>query len=126
MSHTTIYNAEADTIETTVWGNLSFDEAKILISDILQLAQENGCFRVLTDYRETKLGFSIIDLYSIPRIISEAATALGIHANKFKRALVVPNSSKDFAFFETVSLNNGQTVKLFYDIEKAKHWLMGK
>jgi hypothetical protein len=39
------------------------------------------------------------------------------------RAIVVAKDLDDYAFFELVSKNQGQRVKIFKDIDEAKRWL---
>ncbi len=45
----------------------------------------------------------------------------------FKRALVVAANQLDqYKFFETVSVNHTQLVKVFTDMDEAKAWLLAK
>jgi hypothetical protein len=39
---------------------------------------------------------------------------------------VIASDLKDFEFFETVTVNSGQTTKLFQDMDEAKKWLLKK
>ena len=123
MSHTVAYNSEAHLIETRVQGILTMEEAKEIISEIIQAGKSSNCYLCLSDYREAELDLSVIELYNVPRIIARESAAQGLLANKFKRAIVVKRDLKDFYFFETVTLNSGQNAKLFEDIDEAKKWL---
>jgi hypothetical protein len=120
MPHIVTYNAEAHTIETKIWGKLVWDEAKNLISDIVQAAKENNCFLCLSDFRQAELDLSVTQLFDVPKAISDASAALGVHPFKFKRALVIANDLAEFEFFETVTFNQGQRLRIFNDIDEAK------
>jgi len=126
MPHTVTYNSETHVVETKAHGNLTLDEAKELIFDIGQVCVEKNCFLCLSDYREATLNLSTLDIYSIPQLLSDILASMGLPANKVKRAVVVAKDIKDFEFFETVTINRGQNIKLFQDIDEAKKWLLKK
>lgn len=125
MTHSITYNTKDKIIETIIQGELFENEAEEIIAGIVQLAVEKSCFLCFTDYREANLQLSTIQLHKIPERISEAAYALNIHPAKFKRAVVVKKSKDGYRFFETVTLNSGQNIKMFDNVEKAKEWLLG-
>lgn len=126
MAHTVTYNLETGIIETSAQGRLTLNEAKELISEIAECAIVNNCFLCLSDYREAIIDMSTFQIYDIPRILSNVVDLLGLHPNKFKRAIIVEKGLRDFNFFETVSRNSGQNIKLFRDIDEAKKWLFEK
>lgn len=126
MPHTVTYNEQLHIIETRTHGEVTFSESKEIISEIIQTAVVKNCFLCLGDYREETMKLSTLELHDIPKIISNSSITHGISAHKFKRAIVVARDLKDFHFFETVTLNNGQTAKLFQDIDEAKKWLLEK
>jgi hypothetical protein len=43
-----------------------------------------------------------------------------------KRAVVVAKDIRDFQFYETVTIDSGQNIKLFQDMDEAKKWLLKK
>jgi hypothetical protein len=124
MSHTVVFDSNLGIVKTEVRGNLTPDEAKQLIFNIVQTARQHDCFLCLTDYRQATMEMSALAIYEVPERIAEVCAAHGMPAYKFKRAIVVANDLKDFHFFETVTLNRGQTVKLFHDIDQAREWLL--
>ena len=126
MPHTVTYNSAAQIIETKAQGNLTSNEAKEIISKIVQAAKENNCSLCLSDYREAEINMSTFEIYDLPKIISAASDSQGLLAYNFKRAIVVKKGLKDFTFYETVTLNRLQRVKLFQDIDEAKKWLFEK
>ena len=123
MTHTTAYNPAAGMIETVAQGPITSSEAKEIISEIIQAAIENDCFFCLTDYRQAIIDMSTSDIYNIPKIISNKQASTGLYLKNFKRAIVVEKGLKDFQFLETVTLNMGQHIKLFTDMDEAKKWL---
>ena len=56
--------------------------------------------------------------------LTDILGSLGLSAHKIKRAIVAPENLKDFRFYETVTLNNGQRIKMFQDISEAQDWLL--
>ena len=123
MAHTTTYNSEAQVIETKAQGNLTLDEAREIISDIVQAARQSGCLLCLSDYREAEISFSTVEIYDVPKILADIVASQGFQASDFKRAIIVKKDLKNFQFFETVTLNRMQNVKLFQDIDEARGWL---
>ncbi|MDD2923357.1 MAG: hypothetical protein PHQ36_13820 [Anaerolineales bacterium] len=99
------------------------DEIKEVALKVARIAEEQDCFLSLGDYREATVILSTMDIYDLPKIISDTLALAGLPAHKFKRAIIPPKISEDFYFFETVTLNRGQNTKLFQDVEEAKKWL---
>ncbi len=126
MSHTIIYNPETYTIEMEIQGDLTLNEIKEIFAELALIVKEKNCTLLLNDYRDATVRLSTMEIYGLPKIISEIYAASGINVHQLKRALVVEKSLDDFQFFESVTFNNAQNAKLFYDIDEAKKWLFGK
>jgi hypothetical protein len=126
MAQAIIYNSEAHIIETKFEGKLGLKEAKEIISNIVQVAKENHCFLCLSDYRQAELNLTTSDIYNLPKLLSEITGLEGLSAIVFRRALVVKRNWENFQFFETVTRNTMQNIKLFQDIDEAKKWLLEK
>lgn len=126
MAHTVFYNPDTKIIEAKVQGNLTETEANELIAEVIQIGRENKCLLCLSDYREAILNLSIFEIFEIPKKISKIVAPYGVNAAKLKRAIVVANNLKAYRFFETITLNSGQNIRLFQDIDKAKEWLLQK
>ena len=124
MTYQVTYNAEMHVVETQARGNLTLDEARQLISAIARVCIQNNCFFCLSDYRELTLGLSVVDIYDLPRILSDTLVSLGVSAVQIRRAIVVAKDIKNFEFFETVTLNSGQNAKLLQDMDEARKWLL--
>ena len=124
MPHKVTYNSETHIVESEIYGILSLDEAIELIENIGQACAKNNCPLCLSDYRGATLNLSTIELYDIPKKLTNILDSLGLSAHKIKRAIVVPENLKDFRFYETVTLNTGQRIKMFQDISEAQNWLL--
>jgi hypothetical protein len=123
MTHTVAYNLGLGVIETIIRGKLTLSEAQEIISEIGQMAVERNCFLCLSDYREATIEMSTLQIHHIPKELSNIMTSLGLRASQFKRAIIVKQSFQDYHFFETVTLNAGQSIRLFQDTDEAKKWL---
>ena len=128
MSHTIQYNSELRFIELKASGTVIPDEFKEIFSQGLQLAKEKDCFLLLSDFREaTEINISTMEIYNLPKVLSEITAQSGIHAGQFKRAIVVAaKDTADSRFAEDVAANQGQFAKFFQDIDEAKKWLLEK
>lgn len=126
MTHTVTHNPALGVIETVAQGNLTSSEAKEIISEITQIAVEKDCFLCLRDYRKATIEMSTLEIYDIPKTLSGIVTSFGVRPSMFKRAIIAEKSLIDYQFFETATLNMGQYIKLFQDIDEAKKWLFEK
>jgi len=126
MPHTIIYNSEERVIEIKIHGNISFREMKEIITEAAQTVKAENCFLVLNDMREASLKLSMLEIYQLPKILTDIFAALELNAYKLKRALVAANGLKDYSFFETVASNRSQHVKYFLDMDEARKWLFEK
>ena len=126
MEYTASYNANEQIIELKLQGKITSKDVKGLIAGVLQLMEESGCLRILCDCREFELGLSIMDIYDVPKAVSEMASARGLRARFFKYAIVIRKGSEGYGFLETVFLNNMQKTRLFFDLEQAREWLMAQ
>ena len=106
-------------------GNLDMPGIRAMLAAAAECLKENNCIHVLADYRDAHLGVSIADLYELPKLILQRGRAMGISVYQIRRALIIPAAVyKAFQFFETVSRNNMQNVKIFTDEDSAREWLM--
>ena len=126
MSHSVTYNEELQIIETVSQGALSLAEAREIISEIIQLSTSKACYRCLSDYRQSTVDMSSFEILAIPQIVEDKASERGLHASMVKRAVVVAQDLEDFHFYETVSYNRNQSIKLFDSIDEARQWLLEK
>lgn len=126
MSHTMVYNPETQVIESTFQESLTFDEVKEFISTAARIAKEQNCTLFLTDYRNVTLKLSTMELYKVPELMQDAFASPELNVRRLKRAVVVAKDVNDYRFYETVTVNRGQSAKVFFDIDEAKKWLLEK
>lgn len=126
MTHTIIYNPDTQTIEIKFQGDITLNEVKELYSESARIAKQQNCFMFLSDYIDATMKLSTVEIYNLPKILSEIFAAAEISPFKIKRALVVAKDLKDYSFFETVTSNSGQRSKIFQDAAEAKEWLSNK
>lgn len=124
MPYAIRYNEEMHLIEMKHAGKLVFGESITLTNEMLKMAREKNCHRVLSDYRETILSLSTLEIYKMPRVIHEAAAAEGLDARQFKRALVAGRGSQSLRFFEIMSHDLGHVAKVFFNLDEARTWLL--
>ena len=123
MTHLVAYNSELGVIETIAQGKLTLSEAKEIISEIAHIAIEKNCFLCLSDYREATMEMSTFQIHEVPKVLSSIVTSLGLRPSQFRRAILAEKSFQDYYFFETVTLNAAQNIRLFQDMDEAKKWL---
>ncbi|MBL0345752.1 hypothetical protein [Candidatus Villigracilis affinis] len=98
-----------------------------IITAVMSAVKENGCNLFLGDYRRTDLQLSMGMLYEVPKQVYSEAQRLHLKMGDFKRALVVSEVLYEkFKFFELVSLNRMQNVRVFTNMDDAKAWLLEK
>lgn len=125
MVYTVTYDADGGYITLRVEGRLNLAGVNEIASEAIRVANEHQCSLVLSDFREATLEFSTFDLYEVPRLLSRLLAPSGRAAHEFKRALLVREDVENFGFFELVSRNRAQNVRVFYDYDEAKAWLLG-
>lgn len=126
MSNSVTYDAEDRLITIGLKGKIDKALVRKLASETGQIARQHDCYLVLTDAREATVDMTTLDIYDLPNILVEILSETGIPLYKFKRALVVSTDIDDFTFFETVSRNRGQDVRLFRSMDEARLWVLGK
>ena len=124
MPYTIHYNEEMHLIEMKHVGKLVFGESITMTNEMLKMSREKNCHRVLSDYRETILSLSTLEIYKMPRVIHEAAASVGLDARHFKRALIAGKNSQALRFFEIMTHDLGQVAKVFFHIDEARAWLL--
>jgi hypothetical protein len=123
MMHTITYNPRDNIIEVYVQGDLTLQRIKEIVSEVLKACKEQNCLFILSDFREAVVKLSTMEIYELPKVLSEMAVSSGLVVYKLRRAFVAQKRLDDLEFFETVTANKGQNMKLFHDIDDAKEWL---
>ena len=123
MSSSVVYDPSSGLILATVTGAIDKRLMDDLTMQTLRLVQQHSCFRVLADIRQASSAVSTIDLFQRARETAQHVSDSNIPSS-YKRALVIGDNVEDPRFFETVSQNREQQVRIFHDMEEAKRWLM--
>ena len=124
VDHTVTYNKDLGYILTTFQGELDKSMVTEIINKALDLCAEHNCNLILSDYRNVKLELSTLNIYDVPNIILKEASKRDIAIHRVKRSMILKQESSDLQFFENVSFNRGQNVRIFYDFEEAQSWLL--
>jgi len=126
MSHIISYTSELHVVESKVQGELTLDEVKEIITEIVIIAKEKACNLILSDFREATLRLSTIQIYELPKIPTKILASSGLNILRCKREIVEAEGLNDYSFYENVMVNRGQKVRVFTNIDKAKKWLSEK
>ncbi len=122
MSYSVSYNQEGF-ISITIAGELTREVAIAVIEESFQIAQQHNCNLVLNDSRKAIINIPTLVLNDLPNQYSEIASRNGIKPDRLKRAIVTSKDLDGFYFFELISSNSKQNIKVFTDIESAQDWL---
>ncbi|MGE5027430.1 MAG: hypothetical protein ACM3JK_03055, partial [Betaproteobacteria bacterium] len=101
MLHTVAYNSDLGIVEIKFHENVTWEEVREILWQSAQVAKEQKCFLFLSDFREATLKLSTLELFGLPKILSETFASSEISTYKIKRAFVVAKDLKDYSFFET-------------------------
>jgi hypothetical protein len=123
MKSTFKYEPEMGLIRLTLLDEITIPLLAELAQQLPALIVSHHCWYLLTDARATTMNISTMEIYEWPGMMAKYLEAAGLSIHKLARALVVNNAISDFNFYETVSVNRNQNVKLFYDIDMAIQWL---
>jgi hypothetical protein len=121
MGYELSYDAEKKIIRGRVLGELNPSLVKNMAVDLEKLGRKHKCPRLLNDLREAVISKSLLDIYSMPRVVEQAGMQ-----KSFRRAIDVNPPVNDYRFLETVSVNEGQEVRVFSDPEEALRWLVAE
>jgi len=114
------YDKERKFIIGHIYGEFDSSLVTKMSSDLVDMMHKYDCSRLLNDLRGAKITPETLDIYVMPKKVAQSREAI-----RCKRALLVNGSLKDYHFLETVSVNSGQQLKIFTDIDTAIDWLIG-
>jgi len=118
MPYTISYDSQNKCIIAKMEGEINLETIKEFANKITQEVEKYNCNKILNDIRNINLKISLADIYSLPKVVSEAGLRLSC-----KRAIIVSSDLNDASFFETVSVNRSQYVKIFKKQADALKWL---
>lgn len=116
-----VINEEHQYVEVITRGIADKDSSLNMVKAIANETKDRKFKKILIDHHnlERVVG-SIMDIYERPKLLKESGTTPII-----KIALIIKAEHwEHFKFFETVCVNQGFTVSIFQDKEKAMSWLI--
>jgi len=119
LSHIIYYNPDNKCVFLRIEGLVKLDRIRKIAPEVASMCKKTGCHRLLNDMSVAKIEIPTIELFESPQIMDESGIL-----RTLKRALVVSPDFEESRFLENVSRNRCHNLTVFYDIEKAKKWLM--
>ena len=114
------YSPEDDCVLTSLSGDLTTEVVSAFFAEVLRVAAESGCGRVLSDLRDARIVASAADLYWM----ADALTKKDVQTLT-RRAIVVARDQDDYGFWETLCTNRGhRNVRVFEDYDEARRWAL--
>lgn len=125
MNHSVVYDPEEKIIIAKITGKTELAGLREVGENIIQLAKQKNCFRILTDLSDADLHVTTLEVFNLPQDLTEIAKFQRVEIHTLKRAFVALKDQVILDFYETVSRNRSHHTKLFFDFEEAKNWLRG-
>jgi hypothetical protein len=111
------HDAESNCIRTRIDGELDMNLIKNLANDLRDVAFHNDYKYYLNDIRKAEVKLTLWDIYELPNLTSSALPS------NYRAALIVRSESDLSRFYENVSKNFNQSIRVFTDIQAAERWL---
>ena len=111
------YDAETETIVLKVTGDVEVEAVKQAAPAVTALIREHRCRRMLTDMRGAAFRLDTFQIYRMPETMAQAGIG------SLRRAMVFSRDLEDAKFYETVTANRAQFMKVFTDMDEARRWL---
>ena len=124
MPYKITHNADNNVLECFMTGTIHGKEALEMVDQIVAQATDLKCMKILTDSREAEVELSVLDFYKIAMQVTTHAKQMHFSLAAIRRAHVGRKSVGNLQFFETVSVNRGQNVRVFYSLEEAREWIV--
>jgi hypothetical protein len=119
-----IFNKEHCVIEAQMQGEFDWAVMEKMIPEMARTIRENQCQRVLMDFRGAQYNVSTFTIYLTPEKLFNEFQKYDIDIRRLRRALLFVKNAENFRFFETVSVNQSQAVRIFLDEKAARDWLL--
>jgi hypothetical protein len=111
------YNATESILQIKTDGPLELQTLGQYFTSVGEAMARFGCKHALVDHRKSNLSLNPVEIYNIPRLLSEH----GIQGHK--AAILFNRLGEDERFAEIVCKNRGVRIKLFTDPLAAIAWL---
>ena len=114
MATTIKYHDHDGYIEISCSGDISIDEARKAMNEIVGISKDTGCELLLANLLELQHGPDPVDMFNF------AAD----YPPNIRTAMILPRHSDfDHEFFETAARNRGRIISSFADRDNALVWL---
>lgn len=123
MTYKVTFNKTTKIIESRINQDFDWNLVEHIAPEICKHVINQNSELLFFDLRKSKISMSTIKIYETPRKIGEEFAKSGVNIREMKRAVLINPDQKDFDFLDSVTANNAQILKLFYDEESAMKWL---
>ncbi len=87
---------------------------------IARLSEQYNQTNILADYSKVIFNVKMADAFNVVRLYENQLHTF----KKLKLAVITTESQSELAgFYEMIARKRGFTIKVFYEVGKAKHWL---
>ncbi len=125
MNSVTVTYDDADhLILISIHGPVNMTVVDEIRSKSMKAVADHNCMRALVDLRDAQPDLSSFDLFFQPHRTADELATIGRKETQFFRALIVGEKNDEIRYYTTVAENRGHPVKLFYDEDSAKTWLV--
>jgi hypothetical protein len=124
MGWNVLYSPHSKVVTLKSVGFIPLKDFPDRLRQVVQTARENQTNCFLLDDTEFDTQASTLSIYELPKLYAEAG-----FSRQDQIAVVISSDDTgldDYRFFETVCINQGFKVKLFFDLEEAYRWLRPK
>lgn len=116
---------EKDCIITSrLQGKFDWTVVEKMVPQLSKLIKQHSCARILLDFHESDMNLSTLGIYLTPQKLAAEFKKNGVDIYPLKRALYISTEDPSYNFLETVTINNSQTLKIFFDESLARSWLI--
>ena len=119
MPHQLSYDADTGILTARVSGIVDKSLVQSVASEMHAKTEKHKCTRFLNDYRHAYVDLSTLDVFGLPKLIESMGTD-----PRSRHAIVVKGMTPMIRFFETVTRNRGENVRVFTDMDQARAWLL--
>jgi len=128
MQYSIIYEADKDYILITINGEIEDRIMQTAIREAGQVIVEHNCNKILGDFRNATFKLNTMAIIGLYKFWIDSLKQNGISPFKAKRVILLnqdQETTENFHFFETISLNRSQQVKILFNKDEAIAWLTG-
>jgi hypothetical protein len=121
-----VYEPAKDYLLITYDGAITMNTLGELTPTVIAAIRDHNRLNLVEDYRKATLPMDTNEIIKAEKFYEDYFRSKGISYLNVKRALIVDEnliSPDDMSFFETLSVNRGQKLKVFTDMIKAIKWI---